>query len=53
MAVPDLAGIKKTLREIAFPTRFAVEICADCNLACSMCHHPYMRRPKGTMPFEL
>jgi pyruvate-formate lyase-activating enzyme len=53
MLDPELSKIASTLREIPFPTRFAVEVCADCNLACSMCHHPDMRRPKGTMPFEL
>ena len=54
MAKPvDLARIERTLKEIPFPTRFAVELCADCNLACSMCHHGAMRRPKGVMPFEL
>jgi uncharacterized Fe-S cluster-containing radical SAM superfamily protein len=50
---PDLAGVARTLRPIAFPSRFAVELCADCNLRCSMCHHPSMRRPKGVMPFPL
>ncbi len=49
----ELAKIAKTLRERPYPTRFAVEICAECNLACTMCHHPMMRRPKGNMPFEL
>lgn len=49
----DLQAIAKTLKPLAFPTRFAVEICADCNMACAMCHHPQMRRPKGIMPFEL
>ncbi|RMG44603.1 MAG: radical SAM protein [Acidobacteria bacterium] len=53
MIDPELSKIERTLREIPFPTRFAVEICAECNLACSMCHHPFMRRPKGNMPFEL
>ena len=48
-----LAKIAQTLRPLPFPTRFAVEVCADCNLACAMCHHPLMRRPKGRMPFEL
>jgi len=48
-----LAKIAQTLRPLPFPTRFAVEVCADCNLACAMCHHPSMRRPKGRMPFEL
>ena len=50
---PELAKIEKTLREISFPKKFAVEVCADCNLACVMCHHPGMRRPKGKMPLEL
>jgi sulfatase maturation enzyme AslB (radical SAM superfamily) len=53
MIDPELAEIAKTLCELRFPTRFAVEICADCNLACAMCHHPNMRRPKGEMPFPL
>ena len=53
MAIPELAAIEKTLREIPFPKKFAVETCAECNLACSMCHHPTMRRPKGVMPFSL
>ena len=49
----SLADIAKTLQPLPFPTRFAVEVTAECNLACSMCHHPDMRRPKGRMPFEL
>lgn len=53
MIEPELNRIAGTLGELAFPTRFAVEVCAECNLACSMCHHPGMRRPKGKMPFEL
>jgi len=52
-AESDLGAIARTLRPSRFPSRFAVELCADCNLACSMCHHPQMRRPKGVMPFEL
>ncbi len=50
---PELARIAQTLHETPFPQRFAVEITAECNLACAMCHHPSMRRPKGKMPFEL
>lgn len=50
---PDLSRIARTLQANTFPTRFAVELCADCNLRCSMCHHPQMRRPKGVMPFPL
>ncbi len=53
MTHPELARIAKTLRKFSFPKKFAVELCADCNLACFMCHHPNMRRPKGVMPFEL
>ena len=48
-----LAEVARTLHLLPFPTRFAVEVTAECNLACSMCHHPDMRRPKGKMPFEL
>ncbi len=48
-----LLKIEATLKDLSFPTRFAVEVCADCNLECSMCHHPQMKRPKGKMPFEL
>lgn len=50
---PDLSGIARTLHAKAFPSRFAVELCADCNLHCAMCHHPQMKRPKGVMPFPL
>lgn len=53
MPHPDLVRIAKTLRKFRFPKKFAVELCAECNLACFMCHHPQMRRPKGVMPFEL
>jgi sulfatase maturation enzyme AslB (radical SAM superfamily) len=49
----DLPKIASTLREIPFPKKFAVELCAECNLRCSMCHHPSMRRPKGVMPMLL
>lgn len=50
---PELDHIAGTLHDSPFPEKFAVEISADCNLACTMCHHPDMRRPKGKMPFEL
>lgn len=49
----ELAMIAATLAEISFPKKLAVEVCAECNLACTMCHHPFMRRPKGNMPFDL
>lgn len=53
MQRPDLTAVARTLKELAFPTRFAVEVNADCNLNCSMCHHDEMVRPKGRMPFPL
>lgn len=53
MSNAELERIAGTLRRFAFPKKFAVELCADCNLACSMCHHPSMKRPKGVLPFEL
>lgn len=53
MANSDLERIAATLGRFAFPRKFAVELCAECNLACSMCFHPTMKRLKGTMPFEL
>ncbi len=53
MLQPELAKISQTLQETLFPKKFAVEITAHCNFACSMCHHPNMKRPKGRMPFEL
>lgn len=53
MPSPELETIATTLQELPFPKKFAVEVCADCNLACVMCHHPMMQRPKGKMPFEL
>ncbi|MEK6675652.1 MAG: radical SAM protein [Planctomycetota bacterium] len=53
MKFHELASIAQTLEELSFPKKLAVELCAECNLACTMCHHPSMRRPKGTMPFDL
>lgn len=53
MAPVELENIAATLGKFVFPRKFAVELCAECNLACSMCHHPSMKRPKGAMPFAL
>lgn len=53
MANKDLERIASTLDRFAFPRKFAVELCAECNLACAMCYHPTMKREKGTMPFRL
>ncbi|TVR66774.1 MAG: radical SAM protein [Gemmatimonadales bacterium] len=53
MLDPQLERIARTLGPSRFPRKLALELCADCNLACSMCHHPEMRRPKGVMPFLL
>ncbi len=48
-----LNELSEKLTNHSFPTRFAVEVTAECNLKCSMCHHPGMVRPKGRMPFPL
>lgn len=53
MLDPKLAQVSRTLRPSTFPKKLAMELCADCNFACSMCHHPNMKRPKGVLPFEL
>lgn len=53
MIDPELSKIAKTLQETPFPKKVAVEITAECNLRCSMCHHPEMKRPKGRIPFPL
>ncbi|HLK67587.1 MAG TPA: radical SAM protein [Bryobacteraceae bacterium] len=50
---PELPKIARTLHELPFPTKFAVEVTAHCNLACAMCHHSSMQRPKGKMSLEL
>lgn len=49
----ELERIASGLSNLHFPRIFAVEVCADCNLNCSMCHHDQMRRPKGIMPLAL
>jgi pyruvate-formate lyase-activating enzyme len=53
MLDPKLSQISRTLRPSTFPKKLAMELCAECNFACSMCHHPSMRRPKGVLPVEL
>lgn len=53
MNLPHLQKVAKSLKKLTFPTRFAVELCAECNLNCTMCHHDAMVRPKGVMPFPL
>ncbi len=53
MSTPELERIAATLGKFHFPKKFAIELTAECNLACTMCHHPFMKRPKGTLPFEL
>jgi len=50
---PQLDKIAQSLHETAFPKKVAVEITADCNLRCAMCHHGSMQRPKGVIPFPL
>ena len=49
----QLDRIAAGLENRPFPKIFAVELCADCNLNCSMCHHDQMARPKGNLPLAL
>lgn len=51
--IEELERIAARLSNPIFPRIFAVELCADCNLNCSMCHHDEMRRPKGNLPLPL
>lgn len=53
MLDPKLPEISRTLHQSVYPKKLAMELCAECNFACSMCHHPQMRRAKGVLPFEL
>jgi MoaA/NifB/PqqE/SkfB family radical SAM enzyme len=49
----ELEKIAKTLDQFQFPKKITIEVTAECNLECAMCHQSSMRRPKGAMPFEL
>lgn len=49
----ELKRIAAGLQNSQFPKSFAVEICAECDLNCAMCHHDQMRRPKGNLPMPL
>lgn len=49
----ELERIAAGLKNPSFPKIFAVELCADCDLNCSMCHHDQMKRPKGNLPMAL
>ncbi len=49
----ELEKIAKTLDQFQFPKKITIEVTAECNLECAMCHYSSMRRPKGVMPFEL
>ena len=51
--IAELNRIASKLKNPTFPKIFAVELCADCNLNCSMCHHDQMKRPKGNLPMPL
>jgi pyruvate-formate lyase-activating enzyme len=53
MLNPELARIARTLKPSHFPKKLALELSAECNFACTMCHHPFMCRPKGAMPLPL
>ncbi len=49
----ELDRIAAGLKNPSFPKIFAVELCAECDLNCSMCHHDQMQRPKGNLPMPL
>ena len=49
----ELQRIAGTLSQSTYPKKLAIELCADCNLNCAMCHHDQMARPKGVMPLPL
>lgn len=49
----ELNRIASELKDPVFPKIFAVELCAECDLNCSMCHHDQMQRPKGNLPMPL
>ena len=51
--IAELERIASGLKNPTFPKIFAVELCAECNLNCSMCHHDQMVRPKGNLPMPL
>lgn len=36
-----------------FPLDIIVETCAFCNLRCTICPHPTLKRPKGEMEFDV
>lgn len=49
----DLSRILATLEETPFPKIVVTEAIATCNLYCSMCPQPSMKRERGTMSEEL
>ena len=49
----ELNRIASGLKNPTFPKIFAVELCAECDLNCSTCHHDQMKRPKGNLPMPL
>ena len=51
--IAELNRISSGLKNPKFPKIFAVELCAECDLNCSMCHHDQMKRPKGNLPMPL
>lgn len=56
MVYPELKKVLATLlprRNDTFPERIVLEPTAYCNLQCSMCPHPSMKRDKGIMDIGL
>ncbi len=50
---PDLQNLQQYVVVHEMPTDILVELTAHCNLACIMCPHKDLTRPKGNMSFDL
>jgi sulfatase maturation enzyme AslB (radical SAM superfamily) len=48
-----LESIAQTCEQFGFPKKITFEVCSECNLECSMCYQPTMKRAMGVMPFDL
>lgn len=53
MLKSNIKDVKNTLQETSFPQDIIVEASGYCNLRCTMCPYPTLKRPKGEMEFEV
>jgi len=49
----DLNEIKRTLKITDYPVQLIIEAIGICNLSCSICPYPKLKREKGTMSDKL